>query len=143
MSIDSNKVYYAYTEHVDVQYFSDVMHISPSTVAELIDKTRATIAMKLEGNTIKYGVSVCSNGDNFNRELGRKLAEERLNAGYCSFVISGKLYNQFKDNHEMSLYFLNNITNSTQMNLRKVQQKIGAWNKEKRKEQKLLGHDRI
>lgn len=125
--IDSNKVYFAYTKHVDVMFsYLDPLYIP--------DTTRATVAMRKVGNEIHFGISVCSEGDNFKKEIGRKIAEERLNAGYGKFLIGSHMAGKFKDDHELCLYFLNCITNATQKNLRRAQYKIGEWNRQKQNE---------
>lgn len=137
MSVDSNKVYYAYTP-------------GPSPIEILLcrqlgfdlDQSRATVALKRVGTNIEYGVSVCSHGDNFNKNLGRKLAESRRERGYGKFPIANGLMGKFKDEHEMCLFFLNNITNSVFENIRKTQQKIGAWEAKGKENQqvKLIGN---
>ena len=38
----------------------------------------STIALKKVGNVFLYGVSICGEGDNFSKKIGRELAEKRL-----------------------------------------------------------------
>ena len=40
---------------------------------------RRSIAGKIENNELKIGVSICGPKDQFNRKLGRKIAEGRAN----------------------------------------------------------------
>lgn len=49
-------------------------------VAKLIkcEPVRVTVAAKKVGNEIVYGISICSGHDNFTKQKGRRLAEERL-----------------------------------------------------------------
>lgn len=112
MSIDSTKVYFGYTPYI------------PKNFAEEWDMeaSRATIAMRKDGNAILYGVSICSHNDNFNKKEGRTLAEERLNRSPQFIEIPENITNRTKtnakgdvtpwDNHDICLYFLRNMINS-------------------------------
>lgn len=52
-------------------------------------KTRATLALKKVGNTLCYGLAICSRHDNFCRKTGREQALERLNRGLGCIDLSG------------------------------------------------------
>lgn len=106
MSVDSTKVYFGYTPYI------------PRDVAKEweVEASRATIAMKKEGNTILYGVSICSHDDNFVKKAGRAIAEERLNM-FPQFIeippnLGEHTKPKLKDDHDICLYFLRNMINS-------------------------------
>ena len=119
MSVDSNKVYFGYTPYI------------PKNLAEMhgFEASRATIALKIEGRTVKYGISVCSHNDNFCKKEGRKLAEDRLTNEPESFEIPEHIARdlRFRDSHDLSLYFLRNMIQSTsyRRKIKKTQRKLG------------------
>lgn len=127
MSIDTkDKIYFAYTPFVAKGdgtwgWIDDNFTFTP------VDTARATVALQKIGDTIHYGVTVCSAEDNFNKKEGRALAERRLKAGYGKFDIPVDLAKdlKFKDEHALCLYFLRNMVNSIEKDIRKVQFKIG------------------
>lgn len=104
MSVDSTKVYYGYTPYI------------PKNLAEEweIEASRATIAIRKDGNAILYGVSICSHNDNFIRKEGRALAEERLNKSPKFIEVPESLIKHagLKDDHDICLYFLRNMIKS-------------------------------
>lgn len=133
MSIDSTKVYFGYTPYI------------PKNLAEEWDMeaSRATIAMRKEGNAILYGVSICSHNDNFNKKEGRTLAEERLNRSPQFIEIPENITNRTKidtrgnvipwDNHDICLYFLRNMINSltNRDRIKKAQRRINKTTRAK------------
>lgn len=60
-------------------------------------KHAATVAMKVAGNRIIYGVSFCSEADNFSRKKGRKIAQHRLESDQMSIFTSDCHLTQFVD----------------------------------------------
>lgn len=52
-----------------------------------------TIAVQKDGNKIIYGLSICSKHDNFNRKIGREVAELRMNRGF-GYIDAQKIKNK-------------------------------------------------
>lgn len=125
MSIDSSKVYFGYTPYI------------PKNFAEEwdIEASRATIAMRKDGNAILYGVSICSHNDNFNKKEGRTLAEERLNRSPQFIEIPESLvkHANLKDDHDICLYFLRNMINSltNRSRIKRAQRRVSKITKPK------------
>lgn len=59
-------------------------HTTKSEFVKLGWTTPATIALSMsdDGEQFKYGICYCMRGDNYVKEDGRKLAEERMKAGF-------------------------------------------------------------
>lgn len=126
MSIDtSDKIYFAYTPYIhpdDVWEWGKTVGGAPKVIR--LSTARATIALRIIGDNVHYGIAVCSEEDNFNKLEGRALAEARLKSGFGKFPVDNELADRFTDLHEISLYFLRNMVNSVEKDIRKTQQKI-------------------
>lgn len=124
-SVIVGKIYHSFTPHVDP--------ISREVVWKGATTARVAIAVRKVGNDIQYGMTVCSETENFCRKLGRELAEDRLingGQGSGSFTIPPKLlamfYAEKMDDHDISIYMLQNMIDSMTSNkIRKLQRKIG------------------
>lgn len=116
MSVNTtDKVYYAYTPYIELLHSN----------AFGWPRERATVALKKIGNEMHYGISVCSAKDQFVRKVGREMAEQRLEEGFGMFTLTRGVIDRFKDDHELCLYFLNNMVNNVWKDMGKVQHKIG------------------
>lgn len=54
----------------------------PGKIIKHVPGDRAVVAVKKEGKVVKYGVSICTMGDHWEKEKGRLLAEKRMNEGF-------------------------------------------------------------
>lgn len=126
MSINTaDKVYFAYTPYIppEDQWEFAIKDGQPFFIEH--SRARGTLALQRIGNEIHYGMTVCSVEDNFNKKEGRALAESRMKSEWGKFSLDPVHVATFKDDHELSLYFLNNIVNSMAADIRKTQHKIG------------------
>jgi len=57
-------------------------HTSKFEVTKMGIVPACTIALQKDGDSFKFGLSICSKHDNFNRKIGREVAENRLNKGF-------------------------------------------------------------
>lgn len=91
-----------------------------------------TIALKREGKEFHYGVSMCSRGDNFNKEQGRKIAETRMEQGFRRTTIPADLLALEEQIGEkgMCLAFLYVLTESLVVNSRRWKKRITRHNME-------------
>lgn len=85
---------------------------------------RATIACKLVGNEIHYGVAVCSKGDNFSREKGRDIAIERMQQGFAVSKYDNGYYDKFDSKHKALIAFMRTFSKSFDKNPRKYKEKV-------------------
>jgi len=127
MSVDSNKVYFGFTEHKDrvPEYVKRTDMWSRKDRREGTT-ARATVAMQKHGSVVRLGVVVCSEEDNFSRKVGREKAEARMNSTEAEmFQVPDSLSSRFKDDHELMLYLLRNKVRSLGGKIPKVQNKLG------------------
>jgi len=122
------RIYYGYTPHVEPDgrfYFNGVF----AGVRE--SSARACVAVQVDpnNNTIKYGVSVCSENDNFCKAKGRQLALESLYEGFGEVPIN-TFYARMESDHKRALFFLNTKVNSIFKNVRAYQRKMEVIKKE-------------
>lgn len=129
----TERVFYAYTPHPTVE------------MREVGWGERATVAARLieeEDGTKKfeYGVAICNAEDNFNKQIGRVLALNRLNKGFGSTV-----YNEYyKDLAEyfaedsgyandgterVTIQFVNDLANSVFKKIEKYKRKLANLEK--------------
>lgn len=83
--MEQPKIYFTYTP------YSLVYQKRGERKGKLLPAERATISLVKERDTLKFGVSVCSKYDSWNKEKGRKLATERMNQGFGVIKISPSL----------------------------------------------------
>jgi len=131
-----DKTFYAFTPYVEKMTERELIQYGYSqSEIDSFTNSRATVAMKRVGNSIWYGVSICNlDEDNFNKSIGKSLAETRMNEGYGHFPISTAMQSRYEGKGvEMMLCYLNSVTNSVFRNMRKTQRKITerAWLKPK------------
>lgn len=142
MSIDTtDKIYFAYTPYIQPAEAWDFWVDAKGTPHVVwYSRARGTIALQKIGNEIHYGISVCSEDDNFNKKEGRAMAEARLKGGYGQYTLDKdsvvRFAAEFHDDHELCLYLLRNMANSVARDIRKTQQRIGK--KRLPKETRLL-----
>lgn len=87
---------------------------------------RATIACKTDGQTIKFGYAICSEDDNFSKEKGRKLAEERMNNGFGQVKFNNNWFEHFPTQESALLNFATTQARSIRTNFEKYKRKIAA-----------------
>lgn len=127
MSIDTtDKIYFAYTPYIQPAEAWDFW-VDAKGMPHVVwySRARGTIALQKIGGEIHYGVSVCSEEDNFSKKEGRAMAEARLKGGYGKYMLDPELAAGYHDDHELCLYLLRNMANSVAKDIRKTQQKIG------------------
>lgn len=127
MSINTkDKIYFAYTPYIaPSEAWTFWIDAKGMPHIEWFSRARGTLALQRVGNEIHYGMVVCSVEDNFNKKEGRALAESRMKSGWGKFPLDPTHAATFKDDHELSLYFLNNMINGMAADMRKTQHKIG------------------
>jgi hypothetical protein len=95
---------------------------------------RGTIAVKREGNDILYGVSICGLQDNFNKKLGRELAERRMNTRFGLVPINklGVLWAKCEGDEERFLLgFASALGSSLKGNWEKYKNRIAHYKAER------------
>jgi hypothetical protein len=96
----------------------------------------STIALKREGNTIIFGISMCSKDDNFSRKFGKEAAEQRMNENFGVFKLKG--VREDANEHELCMFHLYNLVQSVVLNRRKWRKRIAKFNAEKAKAQEIV-----
>lgn len=86
----------------------------------------STVAVQIDGNTIKFGVSICSKYDNFSKKYGREVAENRMNQGFGVIEMPKPLVGL--DERTASLAQLYNIVASVVTKNRKWKKRITKFN---------------
>lgn len=88
-----------------------------------ITADRTTVVVKKQGNTFVYGISICSEKDQFNRKEGREKAIERLNNGFAQ--VDATYYPQEGETWERAVVrFANNLAESTMLDFNRFKRKI-------------------
>lgn len=126
----TTKTFFAYTPQdykVNLEFNSRKKENDPAIEKIKCFGDRATVAVKLDNDKIKYGVAICSPVNAFNKKEGRKLAEERMNNNFGSIKLNKALSNF--DNDKITLEILNNITDSVYRNYSKYKKRIEQFNK--------------
>lgn len=90
----------------------------------------ATIALVREGNNFKYGVTICSKYDNFQKKTGREIAENRMKQGFRTTPVPASLLELEKEIGEKAanLTFLYQLSSSVSLHTRKWKKKITKFN---------------
>lgn len=120
------KIYYGFTPHVEpdgIYKVGNNYHFAPSSA-------RACVAVIVGQDSIKYGVSVCSETDNFCREKGRELALKSLNEGFGEMKIN-PYYAAMVSDHKRALFFLNTKVRNIFANIPAFQRKMELVRKDK------------
>lgn len=118
------RTYFGFTPHIDINDPTIVMLLKEG----VITTARGTVAICVKEGVVYWGITVCSEGDNFSRSVGRRKAEERLKfggPGSGSFKVPEKLKELYIDDHDLSLALLDNMLDSVFRNIRKKQRLIG------------------
>lgn len=89
---------------------------------------RATIALKKEGDQIKYGVSICSEDDQFTKKTGREISEHRLNNGFGVMPVPTHLKDE--DDHDICMTILVELSATVVARARKWKRKVTKFNKD-------------
>jgi hypothetical protein len=92
----------------------------------------ATVALKRVGNTFVYGMAICSRMDNYNKNKGRELAQERMNKGFGKVAIPEQLLAMEEKIGEkgICIAFLYGIANSLVARNKRWKRKVTKFNKE-------------
>ncbi len=82
-------------------------HIRPTITLDFPCKHHydATIAARVEGDTVVVGITICSHHDQFSKKLGRIASEERMT--YCPTF---KFPALFKEDIQSIRYWFNSLT---------------------------------
>lgn len=89
----------------------------------------STIVLKKEGNSIIFGISMCSKDDNFSRKFGKEAAEQRMNENFGVFELKG--VKEDVDEHELCMSHLYNLVQSVTLHGRRWRKKIAKFNADK------------
>lgn len=120
--METDKVYYGFTEHKEPKGVIERATLYGPT--NEYTSARGTIAMKRVKDEIHYGIAVCSESDNFNKQFGRDLALQRLNQGFGKFPIKTMIAQLYPNEKEMMLFYLDNMVDSVGRKIRKKQRII-------------------
>lgn len=88
---------------------------------------RASIACAVEGDTIKFGYSICSRGDNFSRSVGRQLATERMEKGFGRIPFKNDWFEHFPTQEAALLEFATTLSRSIRKNFEKYKRKVATY----------------
>lgn len=118
---EEQKIYYAYSEfdaHLDEKS------------KKIMPNDRGVVAVTKVGDKLIYGISVCTVGDTFNKEEGRKLAAERLAHNFGVIKLEKSSEKIFKKLGEQrgTIFFVQTIANSIAAKPSKYKRKIEAFN---------------
>lgn len=122
------KVYYAFTKP---GFLEGHVIIDGEIEQEfIIPKERATVAVRLVDGVFQYGVSICSTNDNFSRSEGRRLAEERMEAGFG--VVGKNEISRFigviePSDHEAALFLLKRLVTAVESNMERFKRKLRSF----------------
>jgi hypothetical protein len=108
------------------------MHSQPQHPGWNVEN-RVTVACKVEGGDIVYGLAICTAGDNFSRVKGRELATERMNSHYDVCQFSDGFYEQrFDGNEDKALqWFAQTIIRAALRNPQRYKNRLGNWEKDR------------
>src|ERR1044072_6742250 len=102
-------------------------HTSKHGLAKLGYIPLASLAVKLDGDKIKYGISICHSEDNFSRKVGRVVAQARAENGFGEMPIPEA--HKDTDPKEICLKALYNRTTSLTAKPRRWKKRLNQWNK--------------
>lgn len=126
------RIYFGFTPHIDPTDL-DILFALQSG---FLSTARGTVALTIVGDTVHFGIAICSEGDNFSRSTGRQYAGDRLKnggPGSGKFKVPPKLRPSYLDDHDLSLALLDNMIESTFKNIKKKQRQIGLQRLEQEK----------
>jgi hypothetical protein len=92
-------------------------------------ESRATVACKVVGQEIWYGVSICMAGDNFSRAEGRQRAYERMNFGYGKISRSTGIFATIDDDEQALTLFAQQLAAAIKHNPRKYEDRVSKFKK--------------
>jgi hypothetical protein len=89
---------------------------------------RATIACKVVGNEIVYGVAICAAGDNFNRKKGREIAIQRMEEGYGTLNRKEGIYANMADDEAALGKFASTLGTALKRKFGRYKKRVHAHN---------------
>lgn len=87
---------------------------------------RATIALQRLGDSIFWGLSICSGLDNFKKDIGREIAALRMKEGFARIPISKPLTGFEKESQLLS-FIANGIAHKVSSNFNKWRHRINNF----------------
>lgn len=96
---------------------------TPDRLRDKYNFERVTIATKQEGDVIKYGISICSHHNNFDTEIGRAYAIQRLEKNFGEFTLN----EHFKKDKRPGKMFLDNLHLSILVSTAKYKVKLKEY----------------
>lgn len=72
------------------------LHTEPLEPAVPSWGPRATVAVSMVGDSIFWGIAICSDNDNFERAKGRELAAQRMQNGFGRIQARGAYFEKFE-----------------------------------------------
>lgn len=82
------------------------------------NKVRYTIAAVVSENEVKFGISICSKNDNFDKRIGRQIAEQRAKGRPFKKIELGslneknvveKMYSIISETKDITIYYSRNF----------------------------------
>lgn len=134
-SLQVPRIYFAYTPH----YNTVVFEPSRSKGYKEVRADRAVIALRRVDDKLIYGVSICTVGDVWDKVKGRQLAERRMNQKFATTTIDFespvvKAIKENRGDHQVTMFYLRNITESVSKKIVKYKRKIEKFNAQYREE---------
>jgi len=128
------KTFFAYTpQDFKMVYTMDTRKPHQANTVKIPYGERATIAVKITGDKIVYGIAVCDHEDKFDKSKGRFIAQERMLQGFGTVAISNFKFKNKVTPDQIAIYFLNSLTNSVYNNFGKYKHKINEFRKRGKK----------
>lgn len=119
-----SKTYYFHTTKLDVTKEGKV--------------PASTIALEKVGDTIYYGVSICSKYDNFSRKYGREVATNRLQQNFGTIRVLPSYAKRFESENDLCLDQLFTLVKSVVLHNRKWKKRITRFNLDQKKGAKVV-----